>query len=104
MAGLGTTVVRLSDLQDGQEAECFAALVKKVRGVTSRNDPFIKCYFRDKRVTLEAPLWSDHRLHGEADGWADGVAYRLRARAEFKLRYGLQLDLIDVRRASNADE
>ena len=34
MAGTDTAVVRLSELADGQEAECFAALVKKVRRTT----------------------------------------------------------------------
>ena len=31
----GTVVIRLSDLVDGQEAVCFAALVKKTRGMTA---------------------------------------------------------------------
>src|SRR3954453_1794214 len=99
MAGTDTTVVRLSDLQDGQEAECFAALVKKVRGTTSRNQPFIKCYFRDKRVTLEAPLWFDHRYHAEAQHWTEGLAFRLRAKAEQHAKFGLQLQILEIRAA-----
>lgn len=103
MAGTDTTVVRLSDLQDGQEAECFAALVKKVRGTTSRNQPFIKCYFRDKRVTLESPLWYDHRFHHQAEHWVEGIAYRLRAKAEVHARYGIQIELLEIRPAVAED-
>ena len=91
MAGTETAVVRLSDLADGQEADCFAALVKKVRGTTYKNESFLKCYFRDKRVTLEAPLWADSRFLKQAEGWAEGAAFRLHVRANVKPRYGLQL-------------
>lgn len=103
MAGTSTTVIRLSDLQDGQEAECFAALVKKVKGTTSRNQPFIKCYFRDKRVMVEAPLWYDRPYHTQAEQWVDGLAYRLRARAELKPKYGIQLEILEIRPAGPED-
>ena len=90
-------VVRLSDLQDGQEAECFAALVKKVRGTTKRNQPFIKCYFRDKRVTLEAPLWADHRLHRAGRRLGRGAPTASGSRRSIKAKYGLQIDILDIR-------
>jgi 3'-5' exoribonuclease len=104
MAGTDTAVVRLSDLQDGQEAVCFAALVKKVRGTTKKNEPFIKCYFRDKRVTLEAPLWYNHRFHNQASLWPEGIAYRIQVRAEVKSHYGLQIDIFEIRPATAGDE
>src|SRR4051812_19848408 len=103
MAGTDTAVVRLSDLQDGQEAECFAALVKRVRGTTARNQPFVKLYFRDKRVPIESPLWYDHRLYHQAGGWAEGIAYRIRAKAEVHPRFGMQLELYEVRPAQPED-
>ncbi len=101
---IGEAVVRLSDLVDGQEAECFAALAKKTRGSTNRNQPFVKCYFRDSRVTLEAPLWHDHRLHRASDAWSEGSTFRLRVKAEHKGKYGLQIDLIDIRATVAEDE
>ena len=103
MAGTETAVVRLSDLTDGQEAVCFAALVKKVRGTTYKNESFLKCYFRDKRVTLEAPLWADSRFLKLAELWAEGSAYRLHVRGAVKPRYGLQLEILDIRPAVEAD-
>ena len=65
--GDGRCVVsRLSDLVDGQEAVCFAALVRKSRGVSKSNKPYIKCVFRDKRVEVESPLWHDSRCYRDA--------------------------------------
>ena len=39
MARTEPVVIKLSDLVDGQEAVCFAALVKKTRGMTKSNQP-----------------------------------------------------------------
>src|SRR4051794_6285046 len=103
MATTGTVVVRLSDLVDGQEAVCFAALVKKTRGVTQRNQPFVRCHFRDRRVQLESMLWNDHRFFGEASNWTEGLAYRLQVRAKHDLRYGLQIDILGIRPAGDDD-
>ena len=50
----GALVSRVSDLVDGQEAVCFAALVRKSRGVTKSNKPYLKCVFRDKRIEVES--------------------------------------------------
>src|SRR4051794_13988965 len=97
MAGTDTAVVRLSELAHGQEATCFAALVKKDRGIDKHGNPFVKCHFRDKRATAVAPLWSDNALRVEAETWVDGLAYRLRVRGDWKVKYGLQLNIIEIR-------
>lgn len=103
-SGIESQVIRLGDFQDGQEAECFAVLVSRDKGTTKKNEPFVKCFFRDRHQTVEAPLWSDHRLIRQSDGWTDGLAYRIRARGEFNARYGLQLKLIDLRPAGGPDD
>ena len=89
-------VIRLSELQDGQEAECFAALVNRILGKTYKGDPFVKCVFRDRRLKVDAMLWSNHRFHQQAQGWTEGIAYRLRVRASISPKYGLQLDIFDM--------
>jgi 3'-5' exoribonuclease len=103
MARNGMVVTKLSDLVDGQEATCFAALVKKTRAFTRANQPYIKCLFRDKRVKLEAMLWSDHSLLPESDHWIEGNAYRVLVRGKFDLRYGMQMDLLAIRPATDDD-
>lgn len=104
MASVVTSVVRLSDLEHGQEAVCFAALVKKDRGVDKNDKPYVKCHFRDKRVTYVAPFWSGNALRDEADGWAEGIGYRLHLRANYNVRWGMQIEVFEGRPAVEADE
>jgi 3'-5' exoribonuclease len=102
MAGADTTaVVRLSELADGQEAVTFAALVKKDRGTTKKGEPFLKCFFRDRYVTVEAPVWANSRFLKQAEGWVEGLGYRLTVRASYNAKFGLQLELLDIRTASD---
>jgi 3'-5' exoribonuclease len=103
MASNGPFVVKLSDLVDGEEAVCFAALFKKTRGMTKTNQPYLKCLFRDKRAVLEAPVWHDHRYFRDADTWPEGTAYRLRVYARLDLRFGMQIDILDARPATEDD-
>ncbi len=103
MATISSTVIRLSDLQADQEAECFAALVKKTRGMTKRDQPYLTCLFRDKRTAVEAPIWNDHRLFQQALGWTEGVAYRLRVRGQLHPKFGLQLLILEIRPAGPED-
>jgi 3'-5' exoribonuclease len=103
MARDDDVVVKLSDLVDGQEAVCFAALVRKTRGMTRSNQPYIKCVFRDKRVSLESALWHDSRFFKEADSWVEGEAYRLRVLSRYDVRFGMQLDLLGIQPVTDAD-
>ncbi len=103
MKGTEAVVIKLSDLVDGQEAVCYAALVRKTKGMTKSNQPYMRCVFRDRRSTVEAPLWSDNRFLKEADSWTEGTPYRLQVRGKFDLRYGMQVDLLGIRPATDAD-
>jgi 3'-5' exoribonuclease len=104
MAGTETAVVKLSDLEHGQEAVCFAALVRKEQGTDKHGKPFLKCHFRDKRMTLVAPFWSGNALREVAETWVDGEAYRLHVRGDRNIRYGMQIDVIDGRLACDEDK
>ncbi len=101
--GSEPVVVKLSDLVDGLEAVCYAALVKKSPGMTKSNQPYMKCIFRDKRTTVEAPLWSDNRFLNDAQSWVEGMAYRLQVRCKFDLRYGMQVEILGIRAATDDD-
>lgn len=103
MAGTDTAVIRLSDLRHGQEAVCFAALVKRESGTDKHGNPFIKCHFRDKRVTRVAPFWSSNALRDEAETWQEGIAYRLHAKGRWDVRYGPQLEILECRTAVPED-
>ena len=103
MAAASTVVIKLSDLVDGQEAVCYAALVKKTRGLTKSNQPYLKCVFRDKRTIVESALWHDNRFFKEADAWTEGAAFRLHVHVRHDVRFGLQLDILGARAATEED-
>jgi 3'-5' exoribonuclease len=103
MAMAGAVVSKLSELVDGQEAVCFAALVRKSRGVSKSNKPYLKCVFRDKRIEVESPLWHDSRCYRDADGWVEGTAFRLHVQCRHDVRFGLQLDILSARPVTEAD-
>lgn len=100
----GLELMRLSDLADGQEAECFALLAEKTRGVSKRSEVYYKCYFRDRDSRLEAPIWASNPLIKDAPGWMEGVAYRLHVRVSSSAQYGLQLTLLGIRPATDAED
>ena len=98
-----SVVIRLSDLVDSQEAVCYAALAKKTRGTNVRGQPYYKCLFQDKRVKVEAPIWNDSRFFPEVEGWVEGTPYRISVRGKMDLRFGMQIELLAIRPAVDAD-
>ena len=103
MMGTEPVVIRLSDLVNDQEAVCYAALVRKTKGMTKSNQPYMRCVFRDSRTTVEAPLWSDSRFLKEADSWSEGSPYRLQVRGKYDIRYGMQIEILGIRPATDDD-
>lgn len=76
MRSNSTVITRLADLVDGQEAVCFAVLARKTLGVTRANQQYMRCLFKDKQTSLEAPLWHDDPRLDAAKSWVEGIAYR----------------------------
>jgi 3'-5' exoribonuclease len=103
MTGTDTAIIRLCELSHGQEAVCYAALIKKEKGVDKHGNPFVKCHFRDKRSSAVAPLWSSNAYREQAEGWVDGIGYRLRVKGRWEVRFGLQLDILEIRPARDED-
>jgi 3'-5' exoribonuclease len=48
-------------------------------------------------------LWCDHKLFADVEGWGEGLPYRLSVRGKHDLRYGLQLEILSLRPATDAD-
>lgn len=103
VVGAEIPVVKLSELQHQQEAFCFAALVRKETGTDRHGNPYVKCTFRDKRVERVAPLWWSNSYREEAENWRVGDAYRLRAKGIYGLKYGWQIEIVEIRPAVEAD-
>ena len=102
MASVATTIVRLSDLVDGQEGEFFAALVKRDEGTDKHGNPYYKCLFRDKRGSRVAPIWSNDPLRIFAADWALHQGYRIKAKAESS-KYGPQIKVLECRLVTPED-
>jgi len=54
-------------------------------------------------VIVEAPLWADSRWLKQSDTWPDGEAYRLRVKTRATPKYGLQLEILEIRQTVEAD-
>jgi 3'-5' exoribonuclease len=54
-------------------------------------------------VSVEAPIWSDHRLFSKANEWPEGLGYRLKVRGEKPYNGELQVQLLDLRPAGEED-
>jgi len=97
-------VVRLSDLAAGKQADCFAQLAERARNATRDGKPFFNCRFRDARRTLSAVVWSDSPQFAECErDWEPGRCYKLRVTLVESERYGPQLEIHQIRPASDAD-
>jgi 3'-5' exoribonuclease len=88
---------KLSEIQHEEVAECFAVLTRKVSGRTKKDEPYWKCYFRDRRVERETPFWFNSRFFPQVPGWPDGTPYRLTVRGRQDARFGMQLELLEIR-------
>lgn len=97
-------IVPLSQLQHGQEAICFAALVRKDVGTDKHGNPFVKCHFRDRYVERVAPLWWSNAFREQAEHWREGDAFRIRAKGLMLVKFGFQLELVDIRPVAPEDE
>jgi 3'-5' exoribonuclease len=104
MASADAVIVRLSELRDGQEGICFAALVQRDKGKDKHGNPFVKCHFRDRNGTIVAPIWSDDPLLPEAIAWTIGDGFRLRTRLDLHARFGPQLKILEIRPAGGPED
>jgi 3'-5' exoribonuclease len=97
-------VSRLSDLKPGQLADFFALLAERSRGATRDGKPYFTCRFRDARRTAAAMIWADGGLFQQCEAdWREGQFFKLRAAYAEHDRYGPQLDIQNIRPATDDD-
>ncbi|MDA7978569.1 MAG: HD domain-containing protein [Pirellulales bacterium] len=91
------TVVALSDLIDGEEADFFALLTTKEQLTTRDGKPYLRVAFRDQQREVTFPVWADSVHFIDArDNWSAGSFYKLRARYQ-ETSYGPQLEIEKIR-------
>lgn len=104
MARAKPTLVRLSDMKPGQLADFFAVLAERTRGSTREGKPYFSCRFRDKQRQVSCMLWSDTSWYQTCDSdWRQGQFFKLRATVIEHERYGLQIDIQNIRPVIPAD-
>jgi 3'-5' exoribonuclease len=97
-------VVKLADLEPGHIADFFALLAEKTRGTTRDGKPFFSCRFRDARRTVAFMAWADGGWFEVCErDWHAGQCYKLRGSLVASERYGPQLEIVNIRAASDAD-
>lgn len=101
---MSATVVRLSEIEPGETADCFVLLAAREAGQTRDQKPFYRATFRDAGRSATAMIWSDSAWYEECDtGWSVGSFYKLRCRYT-ESQYGPQIDIDRIRPVQEGDE
>jgi 3'-5' exoribonuclease len=97
-------VLRLSQLEPGQSADFFAMLAERIRGATRDGKAYYTCRFRDRRRTAAFMVWADGDYFDKCQAeWKDGLCYKIRATYGEHDRYGPQIDIKQIRVATDDD-
>jgi len=104
MTNRSVSIIPLSQLLDGQEADTFALLAAKSEGTTQGGKPFWRVTFRDAGRQVSFPIWQDS-VHFDAcrEQWQVGNCYKLRA-IYAETKYGPQLDIRKIRAVTPEDQ
>lgn len=104
MARTKPPLLQLSDLTPGQYADCFVLLAERTKGTTRDGKPYFTCRFRDARRSASFMVWADGGWYEPCEAeWREGKFYKIRAQYGEHERYGPQLDLQNIREATDAD-
>ena len=96
-------ILKLSQLEPGQTADCFALLEAKEQGKTRDGKPFYRVSFRDAVRSVTAMIWSDSGLFDECHTqWKVGEFYKLRSKYS-ETQYGPQIDVDRIRAVEEGD-
>jgi 3'-5' exoribonuclease len=97
------TIVALSDMTPGQEADLFALLSAKEELTAKNGKPYFKVTFRDGKREVSFPIWDNSPWAAECrDRWSPGAFYKLRA-AYRETNFGPQLEIRKIREVVDAD-
>ncbi|HKD36351.1 MAG TPA: HD domain-containing protein [Pirellulales bacterium] len=97
------SVVLLSQLTSGQEADLFALLCGREELTTRDGKPYFKVTFRDHAREVSFPIWNDSTWAVECrESWLPGGFYKLRA-VYRETSYGPQLEIKKIRPTNDAD-
>lgn len=94
----------LSELTQGNLADCYVQLVAKEKKTTKDGKPFFKLVFRDNKKTLSSIIWSDNPLYSECENnLFPGKFYKIRVVLKLNVSFGYQLELRQIRETNAED-
>lgn len=97
-------VVKLYEMKPGQTADVFALLAEKTRNQTRDGKPFFSLRFKDARRTVGVVVWADSPFFAACDeGWQAGTVYKVRGTFTEHERYGPQVEVRNIRPATDED-
>ena len=97
------SLVRLSELIPGQEADFFALLSNKEELTTREGKPYWRVSFRDAPRDVTFPVWDNSPWAADCrERWTTGVFFKLRATYR-ETNYGPQLEIRRIREVVDAD-
>ena len=103
MATTARSLVILSEMTNGQEADFFALMTLKEELTTRDGKPYFKVGFRDHGREVSFPVWSDSPWGADCrEAWEPGKFYKLRA-VYRETNYGPQLEIRKIREVIEAD-
>jgi len=98
-----SSVVALSDMTAGQEADLFVMMSAKEELKTRDGKPYFRVGFRDAGREVSFPIWGDSPWAEDCKkNWQPGAYYKLRATFR-ETSYGPQLDIRKIRETVDAD-
>ncbi|MBI2824709.1 MAG: HD domain-containing protein [Planctomycetia bacterium] len=103
MSTKSATIVALSEMVHGQEADLFVLMTAKEELKTREGKPYFKVGFRDAAREVTFPIWGDSPWAEECRRqWTPGAYYKLRA-VYRDTTYGPQLDIRKIRETAATD-
>ncbi|MEX0677524.1 MAG: HD domain-containing protein [Pirellulales bacterium] len=97
------SIVTLSELTNGQEADIFVLMTAKEELTTRDGKPYFRVGFRDHGREVSFPIWSDSPWGADCrEAWQPGAFYKVRA-VYRDTNYGPQLELRKIREVCSAD-
>ena len=98
------SIVSLSEMVHGQEADVFVLMTAKEELTTRDGKPYFKVGFRDHAREVTFPIWHDSPWGADCrEAWQPGTFYKVRA-VYRDTSYGPQLELRKIREVCSADE
>jgi 3'-5' exoribonuclease len=96
-------IVALSEMKEGQMADCFVLLTEKEARQTRGGKPFYTLIVRDRGRKVAMPIWSDSEFFAACEHeWQPGQFFKVRGTLR-NTEWGLQLEIERIRLATDED-